>query len=143
MDLESLSNQGRLRYHKTSKKEIGNLLTLARRDIKDAKFEGLSSDSLPVLIMLYCSWLQRRGYGPKGLGHHYTVFQPMKIIMGTDYDTLADYFDFCRAKRNITDYGYAGALSDTEAMELIEEAEGFLIITLDWLKENYKYFSKF
>ncbi|MFO7929703.1 MAG: hypothetical protein R6U35_08550 [Candidatus Humimicrobiaceae bacterium] len=67
----------------------------------------------------------------------------MKIIMGADYDALADYFDSCRAKRNITDYDYAGAISDTEAMELIEEAEGFLGITLDWIKENYKHFSQF
>ncbi|MFO7929702.1 MAG: hypothetical protein R6U35_08545 [Candidatus Humimicrobiaceae bacterium] len=64
MDLESLLNQGRLRNHKTSKKEIGNLLALARRDIKDSKVEGLSSDRRfacaynAVLqlatIMLYC-----------------------------------------------------------------------------------------
>jgi len=44
MSLKELLNQGRLRQHKTSKKEIENLLELVRRDIKDAKVEGLSSD---------------------------------------------------------------------------------------------------
>jgi thymidylate synthase ThyX len=44
MNLRELLNQGRLRLHKTSKEEISNLLKLVRRDIEDAKVEGLSSD---------------------------------------------------------------------------------------------------
>lgn len=145
MSLKDLLNQGRLRQHKTSKKEIENLLELVRRDIKDAKVEGLSSDRRfacaynAVLqlatILLYC-----KGYKPEGTGHHFTVFQAMKIIMGNNYYTLADYFDSCRSKRNITDYDYAGAISELEAEELIEEAEKFLEITIDWLKENYTVF---
>jgi len=145
MSLKELLNQGRLRQHKTSKKEIENLLELVRRDIKDAKVEGLSSDRRfacaynAVLqlatILLYC-----KGYKPEGTGHHFTVFQAMKIIMGNNYYTLADYFDSCRSKRNITDYDYAGAISELEAEELIEEAEKFLEITIDWLKKNYTVF---
>ena len=141
MNLKNLLNQGRLRQHKTSKKEIENLIALARRDIKDAKVEGLSTDRKfacaynAVLqlatILLYC-----KGYKPEGTGHHFTVFQAMKIIMGTDYYTLADYFDSCRSKRNITDYDYAGTISDLEAKELVEEAEKFLEVTLNWLKKN-------
>ena len=61
----------------------------------------------------------------------------MKTIMGNNYYTLADYFDSCRSKRNITDYDYAGAISDSEAEELIKEAERFLEITINWLKKNY------
>ncbi|GAI29453.1 unnamed protein product [marine sediment metagenome] len=44
MHLKQLLDQGKLRRHKTSKKEIGNLLKLVKRDIKDAKVEGLSAD---------------------------------------------------------------------------------------------------
>ncbi|MCJ7727445.1 MAG: hypothetical protein MUO96_02230 [Actinobacteria bacterium] len=64
----------------------------------------------------------------------------MKIIMGTDYYILADYFDSCRSKRNITNYDYAGTISDLEAEESIEEAERFLEITINWLKKNYTVF---
>lgn len=145
MNLEDLLNQGRLRHYKTSKKEIENLLAIAKRDIKDAKVQDLSSDRKfacaynAVLqlatILLYCS-----GYEPEGTGHHFTVFQTMKIIMGDNYYKLADYFDSCRSKRNITDYDYVGAISDSEAQELIEEAEIFLELTLNWLKKNYKVF---
>ena len=145
MNLKDLLNQGRLRQHKTSKKEIENLVALVRRDIKDAKVESLSSDRRfacaynAVLqlatILLYC-----KGYKSEGTGHHFTVFQAMKIIMGNNYYKLADYFDSCRSKRNITDYDYVGAISDSEAKELIEEAEKFLEITINWLKKNYTVF---
>ena len=143
MNLKDLLNQGKLRAHKTSKKEINNLLAIIRRDIKDSKIEDLSPDRRfacaynAVLqlatIILYCN-----GYKPEGTGHHFTVFQTMKIIMGNNYYELADYFDSCRSKRNITDYDYVGAISDAEAEELIEEAEIFLDLTLNWLKKNYK-----
>lgn len=143
MNLKDLLNQGKLRAHKTSKNEINNLLAIIRRDIKDSKIEDLSPDRRfacaynAVLqlatIILYCN-----GYKPEGTGHHFTVFQTMKIIMGNNYYELADYFDSCRSKRNITDYDYVGAISDAEAEELIEEAEIFLDLTLNWLKKNYK-----
>jgi len=68
MNLKGLLNQGRLRQHETSKKEIENLLALVRRDIMDAKVEGLSSDRRfacaynAVLqlatILLYCEAVQ-------------------------------------------------------------------------------------
>jgi uncharacterized protein (UPF0332 family) len=68
------------------------------------------------------------------------VFQAMKTILGSDYNELTSYFDSCRAKRNITDYDYAGGISESEAQELIKEAERFLQTTLNWLKKNYPNF---
>lgn len=59
---------------------------------------------------------------------------------GKGYYDLADYFDACRAKRNVTDYDYAGTISRTEAQELIKEAENFLHVVLDWLNEYYTKF---
>jgi len=145
MSLTRLLNQGRLTRHKTSRKEIANLIKLARRDIKDAKLKGLSLDRKfacaynAVLqlatILLYC-----KGYKPKGIGHHITVFEAMKEILGKDYYELADYFDSCRAKRNITDYDYAGGISEQETEELIKEAESLLKTIFRWLEMNYSDF---
>ncbi len=145
--LKRLWDQGRLRRHKTSAREIANLLGLARRDIEDAKLKGLSLDRRfacaynAVLqlatIVLYC-----RGYKPKGIGHHATVFEALRIIMGKNYYDLADYFDACRAKRNITDYDYAGGISRQETEELIKEAKRFLETILSWLGKNCPAFSR-
>jgi len=142
MNLEQLLNQGRLRRHKTSKEEISNLLRVIKRDIKDAKVEGLSSDrkfatAYNAVLQLATILLHCRGYKAKGEGHHFTVFQVTREIMGKGYYELVDYFDSCRAKRNITDYNYAGEISESEAEELVIEAEKFLKVVLNWLKSNY------
>jgi len=140
--LRQLLNQGRLRRHKTSKEEISNLLRLVNRDIKDAKVKGLSSDrkfatAYNAVLQLATIPLCCKGYEPRGVGHHFTVFQAMKDIMGKDYHNLADYFDSCRAKRNITDYTRSGQISQAEAKELVEETEKFSKVVLRWLKTNH------
>ena len=142
MNLKQLLNQGRLRHHKTSKEEISNLLRVIKRDIKDAKVEGLSSDrkfatAYNAVLQLATILLHCKGYKAKGEGHHSTVFQATREIMGKGYYELVDYFDSCRAKRNITDYNYAGEISESEAEELVIEAEKFLKVVLNWLKSNH------
>jgi len=44
ISLKHLLNQNKLTRHKTSAKEVSNLLELVRRDLKDANLEGLSVD---------------------------------------------------------------------------------------------------
>lgn len=61
----------------------------------------------------------------------------MKEILGKGHYDLADYFDACRVKRNITDYDCAGSISKTEAQELSNEVDGFLGFVLEWLKLRY------
>ncbi len=142
MNLKRLLNQGRLVKHKTSKKEITNLIEIARRDIKDAQLKNLSLDrrfacAYNAILQLATILLYCKGYKPKGIGHHATVFEAMKEILGRNYYELADYFDSCRAKRNITDYDYAGGISEKETEELIKEAESFLKTIIRWIKMNY------
>lgn len=142
MSLERLLNQGKLEKHKTSKQEIDGLFELVKRDIKDAKVNGLSADRRfataynAVLqlatIILYC-----KGYRSKGTGHHFTVFQALTEILGAGQHERAEYFDSCRSKRNVTDYSRAGDISEAQAGELITEAEDFLAFTLKWLHDNY------
>jgi uncharacterized protein (UPF0332 family) len=64
----------------------------------------------------------------------------MKEILGKDYVELADYFDACRSKRNITDYDYAGVVSKKETEELIKEAEQFQKFILKYLRDNFPQF---
>jgi uncharacterized protein (UPF0332 family) len=60
----------------------------------------------------------------------------MKFVLGKEYYSLADYFDSCRAKRNMADYTGAGNVSNAEVEELIKEVELFRDVTLDWLKHH-------
>ncbi|MBN2543706.1 hypothetical protein JXI42_12645 [bacterium] len=141
MTLEKFQNQDKLKPHKTSDREINDLLRLVKRDLKDAQVKNISNDRRfataynavfqLATIVLYCS-----GYQAKGIGHHYTTFQVVKEILGKEYNTLFDYFDSCRAKRNIADYRHVGIASVVELDELISEAEAFYDIVIKWLKEN-------
>ncbi|MFC2061999.1 SAV_6107 family HEPN domain-containing protein [Elusimicrobiota bacterium] len=142
MNLKKLLDLGSLKNHKTSKKEINDLIKLIKRDIKDAKINELSCDRRFAIaynaslqgatILLYC-----KGYKSRGAGHHFTTFQAMKEILGSKYHKLADYFDSCRVKRNIMDYSYTGRISESETFEIINETEKFLKIVKDWIKNNY------
>jgi len=142
MNLRHLLDQDKLKRHTTSKEEITNLLSLVKRDLEDAKVKGLSCDrkfataynaALQLAtILLYCE-----GYKPKGIGHHFTVFLSMKEILGKNYNDLTDYFDACRAKRNITDYTHAGEIAEKEAEELVKEGKKFLVVIMRWLEKKY------
>lgn len=50
---------------------------------------------------------------------------------------MANYFDACRVKRNITDYDRAGQVSEKEAKELLGEAKIFKSKINEWLLKNY------
>lgn len=142
MSLEELLKEDKLKRHKTSGMEIKNLIKVIRRDIQDSQVKGISTDRKFAIaynavlqsatILLYC-----KGYRTKGSGHHYTVFQTMREILGEKYKKLSDYFDSCRVKRNTAFYEYAGVISEKEADELIEEVEKFLDIVITWLEKNY------
>ena len=142
MNLKSLLKQGKLKSHKTSKKEINNLITMIERDIKDSGVKGLSNDRKfatvynavlqTATILIYCN-----GYKTKGAGHHFTTFQCIKYILGKEYNDVGEYFDSCRVKRNTTDYFYAGGVSEKEVKELTNEAKLFFEKVKKWVKDNY------
>jgi len=142
MTLRQLEQEGRVRSHHTSKKEISDLFELIKRDIRDASYDNISYDRRYATIynvaltlatvILYC-----KGYQSYGRAHHFINFQAMKIILGKDYEDLADYFDSCRIKRNTLDYDLAGIVSEREFNELRDEVKRFHNFVTSWIKKNY------
>jgi hypothetical protein len=57
--------------------------------------------------------------------------------MGKAQKMRADYFNACRAKRNVTDYDRAGEISDFELKELLKEVVDFKHDVINWLRTNY------
>jgi uncharacterized protein (UPF0332 family) len=134
-----LLRAGRLEEHRTSREELLNLFRIVERDIADASIEELSADrrfatAYNAVLQSATAILHSKGYRPVGAGHHSTTFTALRIIMGKQHHELVDYFDSCRTKRNITDYDYAGGISDTEANELLEEAKKFSKIAREYIK---------
>ena len=57
--------------------------------------------------------------------------------MGDALLDLSIYFESCRNKRNIGAYDRCGAISQSEASELVEEAEAFNGRLRQWLGDRY------
>jgi len=142
MTLKQFVQEGKIRPHHTSPKEIRDLFELVDRDTRDALAENISCDRkfataynaalTSATIILYC-----RGYQSYGKAHHFTVFQCLKVILGKEYVELADYFDSCRIKRNTLDYDLAGVVSEKEFAELIDEVRRFCDFVKGWVKKYY------
>ena len=142
MNLQDLLAQGRLRRRSTRREEIRGLLQVADRDLGDAAVPGLSSDRLFLIayeaaLTLTTIPLRCAGYETYGLGHHWTTFQALPLIMGNDFADLSDYFESCRNKRNVGAYDRSGSISQSEASELVEEAKAFNRRLRLWLGEKF------
>ena len=142
MNLEDLLSQGRLRRRNASKGEIRGLLQVADRDLQDAAVPGLSSDrrfliAYEAALTLATVPLRCAGYESHGKGHHWTTFQALPHTMGDDLQDLCDYFESCRNKRNVGAYDRSGAISRSEAAELLEEATAFKGKVRQWLRDQF------
>jgi uncharacterized protein (UPF0332 family) len=139
---ERLLNEGKIYRHKTSKKEIRDLLEISERDLKDASIKELSADrrfatAYNAALQMATIVMHCEGYRSAGLGHHSITFQFMKTALEKEFTELADYFDRCRRKRNITDYDRAGRITEKEANDLLREATNFLKYIKQWIKANH------
>ena len=142
MPYSHLLREGRIRKHRTNAQEITSLFEVVERDLADASVAGLSPDRRfataynavlqAAKAIMYC-----QGYRTRGSGHHRTTFEFLGIALGPRFEALADYFDRCRAKRNIADYVGVGSISETEAGELLEEARTFAQTARDWIEANH------
>ena len=141
MSLDDLLAQGKLRRRSARKEEIQGLLRVADRDLKDAAVPGLSSDrrflvAYEAALALATVPLRCKGYETHGQGHHWTTFQSLPLTMGDDLKDLSDYFENCRNKRNVGAYDRSGAISRSEAAELLEEAGAFKEKVRQWLRDQ-------
>ncbi len=141
MSLKAWENNGWLRPHQTSEKEITNLLAIVERDLADAsgdvstdaRFGSAYNAALKLCtILLYAS-----GYRSDRGQHHYYTLQSMSLILGQDRKIDADYLDACRKKRHIVEYDYVGGVTEDELRELIAFTKMLKDDVIKWLYKNH------
>lgn len=142
MSLKRWLHEGRLRPHRSTAREVEELLRLVERDLADAQVSGLSPDrrfvtAYNAALQLATIALRASGHRASGTGHHWTTIQVLPEIMGESERPRADYLDSCRRKRNIEDYDVAGRVSESEVHEIIEEILLFRDDVVRWLKKNH------
>lgn len=149
MSWTGLLANGTVKNHTTDRREIESLRELIERDLKDADLKGLSADrkfatAYNAALQLCKMAIACAGYRlTVGVGHHQKTFETVKsAVMTTDAETLADYFEICRRKRNVIDYDAADTISETEANELLKKAGEFQVLVEDWIAANHSSFKK-
>jgi hypothetical protein len=141
VSLKQWADNGWLRKHTSSRKEIAGLLSIVDRDLDDAKVKGISSDwrfgiAYNAALKLCTILVHASGYRPEKTLQHYRTIQALPMILGDTRMDDTDYLEACRTKRNTIEYDMAGASTDADAEELLEFARSLRKDVLDWLKRN-------
>lgn len=141
VSLEDWLNEGRLKTHKTSQKEINQLFTVFERDISDTQAEALSADrrfatAYNAALMAARAALAASGYRTSGEGNHYWTIQSLAFTLQLDAKTIRK-FNKLRQKRNISDYEMIGMVSEQEVTEMIALAQDLRSMVEEWLKKNH------
>ncbi|MFQ5899443.1 MAG: hypothetical protein ACE5JN_14530, partial [Candidatus Methylomirabilia bacterium] len=90
-----------------------------------------------AMLQLATIVLAASGFRTTGTGRHWVTLKVLPGLLGRGAQDLADYFDQCRNKRNLSDYDRAGEISKDEAVELLKEARKFRAMVLSWLEEQH------
>ena len=141
MSLQDWLNEGRLKAHKTSRKEIEQLFAVFERDMRDAKAEDLSADrrfatAYNAALMAARAALAASGYRTSGEGSHYWLTQSLAFTLQLDTSTITKFNKF-RQKRNISDYEMIGMVSEQEVSEMVALAKTLRYTVTAWLKNNH------
>ena len=142
MTLTHWANNGWLTPHKTSAQEIGNLLAIVERDLKDATQGGISADwcfgiAYNAALKLCTVLLYAEGYRAERMLQHYSKLQALPLILGPERKNDDNYIDTCRSKRNIVEYDCIGAVTENDANELIDFVKDLKDEVERWLEREH------
>lgn len=142
MSLEQWARNGWLRKHRTSAREIADLLAIVDRDIKDAEAGGISADwkfgiAYNAALKLCTILLHASGFRAEKALAHYRTLQALPLVLGELRKPDADYLDTCRIKRNVVEYSHAGAATEVDASELVEFVKALRKDVLAWLRRSH------
>ncbi|NLW30012.1 MAG: hypothetical protein GXY77_00985 [Fibrobacter sp.] len=147
MSLQDWANNGWLRSHKTSTKEILQLFEIVKRDLNDARQTGISADwrfgiAYNAALKLCTILMYSEGYRPEKNLAHYRTIQALPLILGPEREDDADYLNSCRNKRNIVEYDYVGGATVHDADEIIEFVIDLKNDVEDWMKKAHPEYVK-
>lgn len=141
VSLRDWQKNGCLIEHRTSQKEIADLLGMADRDLTQCQTPHLSPDwqlsiAYNAALQTAIAALAAAGYRASREAHHYRVILSLAYTIKAD-ERLITQLDKFRKKRNISDYERAGAVSIQEAKEMFALAKNLRKEVEKWLRSNY------
>ncbi|MBN1798573.1 MAG: hypothetical protein JW822_08340 [Spirochaetales bacterium] len=103
--------------------------------------DGLSDDrafaiAYNAALQLCTIIVASEGYRTRGINHHRTTFNFIKMADIKVISDYAVYFNKCRQKRNDVDYDRASVVSEKEKAEIIKNIIEFESLVKDWIKDK-------
>ena len=113
-----------------SRVEIGQLLTIAERDLEQSRMLLLHLDTrysvaYNAALQLATAFLRLHGVRIRKTRFHQHTFAELKARLPENMRGFADYFDRVRRKRNVAVYDQANVISAGEVTDLIQQVEVF------------------
>ena len=144
MSLEDWLKNGWLIEHKSSKQEISDLLSIARRDLLDCQSKEISDDwrfniAYNAALQSAKAALAASGYRASREAHHYRVIQSLVFTIGAA-PNLVQQLERFRKKRNIVEYDRTGTISSQEVDEIASLAKELAVRVKEWLRNSHSDF---
>jgi hypothetical protein len=139
--LKPLIEAGWLDEAPTSALEVAGLATVVQRNLDEARGPLKYPDTrfwLAYQAVLAGATIVIRAHGARVRRErqHERTFAALRQLGIPGVCDRARYYDDCRRKRNVAEYDIAGRVSDTEAAELLREAERLAGAVRDWLRRE-------
>lgn len=121
----------------TSAAEVAGLWTLVQRNLDEARGPLKYADTrfwlaYQAVLAAATSVIRAHGARVRRERQHERTFAALRQLAIAGVSDRARYYDDCRRKRNIAEYDVAGVVSDTEAAELLREAERLAGAVREW-----------
>jgi len=141
VSLPNWQSNGWVRPHKSSPREIRDLLEIVDRDLKDAG-GAISADwrfgiAYNAALKLCTILVHASGFRPEKTLQHYRTIQALSLILGDGRASDVDYLDTCRSRRNTIEYDHAGGVTNNNVDELVGFVEELRKDVLEWLRKNH------
>lgn len=143
MSLKEWADNGWLKPHKTTRKQICDLFAIVQRDVESAAADDISPDwkfamAYNAALKLCTVLLYAEGYRPEISLAHFRTLQALRLILGDKYKSDVDYLDGCRVKRNKAEYDTVGVVTLEEAQELLAFVAELKKTVMEWLSKKHQ-----
>jgi uncharacterized protein (UPF0332 family) len=141
VSLEDWLRDNLIQPHRTSSREIGNLLKICNRDLEKCRIIELGPDwrlsiAHNAALQAATAAFAAAGYRARKEGQHYLVIQSLAFTLKTDPKVIKQLDKF-RQKRNISDYDQPGLVTEQEAEEMITLAQQIRDNVEEWIRTNH------
>ena len=143
MSLEQWLQNAWLQRVDTTVSEIQQLFQVVDRDLQDAGVQSLSPDgrfqhAYDASLQLCMIPLRACGYRVvKGQSHHKRAIDSLQFTLGKNWSETADHIERSSRLRAQTVYERVGAVSERDALDLINTANQLRSDVVNWLHTQY------